>query len=86
VAHGFTVGVHDNPELQGNDPLNICNRGGADGGVQLELSNGFRLGLFEDLSASGRKKVTARFGEFVAALREGLPGEEELATKSTTPA
>ena len=43
--------THVDPSLQGVDPRNVCNRAGASGGVQLELSVGFRRLLFEDLSA-----------------------------------
>ncbi len=80
LAHaGFPVQVHTDPGLQGVDPINVCNRAGASGGVQLELSAGFRRLLFEDLSAYGRKCGKPAFEVFVAAVREVLAREETCA-------
>ena len=68
----FPVKTHPNPELQGCDLRNLCNRGTSGRGVQLELSKGLRLSFFRKLSESGRKTITQRFLEFVAAVREAL--------------
>jgi phage replication-related protein YjqB (UPF0714/DUF867 family) len=54
-AGGFSVGAHPDGDLQGRDPKNLCNRDTTLAGVQLELSRGVRLTMFESLSAEGRK-------------------------------
>ena len=41
-ANGFCVRRHPDPELQGREPNNICNRGTSGKGVQLELSRAIR--------------------------------------------
>lgn len=69
---GFTVREHQSPNLQGNSPLNICNRGTSGAGVQLELSFGLRFALFESLNAVGRGRQTQLFTQFVYAVRQGL--------------
>lgn len=71
TARGFDVRVHTNPDLQGSDPSNICNRGRR-GGTQLELSNGLRATFFQSLRRQGRQVKTERFHQFVAAVREAL--------------
>ncbi len=71
-ARRFTVKTHSNPGLQGLAPANICNRGKRGRGVQLELSEGFRLSLFESLSRVGRQTKTERFHEFVAAVGKAI--------------
>jgi len=44
----FRTAIHPNPNLQGENRLNICNRGNhPDGGVQLELSSSLRKHLGE---------------------------------------
>jgi phage replication-related protein YjqB (UPF0714/DUF867 family) len=72
AAKGFDVGRHSDPLLQGRDLANICNRGTSGRGVQLELSRAVRETLFESLSREGRRHPTARFDDFVAALRSVL--------------
>jgi phage replication-related protein YjqB (UPF0714/DUF867 family) len=49
LAHcEFRTAIHPNPDLQGEHPLNICNRGNhPDGGVQLEISSSLRKCLCE---------------------------------------
>lgn len=68
-ARGFDVRRHTDPDLQGLDPRNLCNRGQAGRGVQLELSRALRLQMFESLSRRGRMRPRPRFRAFVAALR-----------------
>jgi phage replication-related protein YjqB (UPF0714/DUF867 family) len=68
-AKGFAVSRHADPDLQGLEPANLCNRGQSRQGVQLELSRAVRLTMFESLSRRGRTRPTARFRAFVAALR-----------------
>lgn len=71
-ASGFFVRQHQSPELQGMHPENICNRGIANAGVQLELSRGLRATLFKSLSREGRKHPTPRFHILIATLRHAL--------------
>ena len=72
TAEGFNVRKHPDPNLQGLDPQNICNRGAAGAGVQLELSRAVRETLFESLTREGRKHPTARFKTFVDAVARSL--------------
>ena len=71
-AQGFTVERHPDPDLQGLEPTNLCNRGRSGRGVQLEIARPLRLQMFRSLSREGRKHPTAKFRSFVAALREVL--------------
>jgi phage replication-related protein YjqB (UPF0714/DUF867 family) len=71
-ANGFKVRRHPNPELQGLEPRNICNRGKLHRGVQLELSRGLRERMFESLSKDGRQNTTPTFNAFVHAIRSAL--------------
>jgi phage replication-related protein YjqB (UPF0714/DUF867 family) len=68
----FDVRKHDDPDLQGLEETNICNRGTSGRGVQLELSNAVRRTMFDSLTREGRKHPTARFDAFVAAVRRVL--------------
>ena len=69
---GYTVTLHDNPELHGTAPANVCNRGARQAGVQLELSLGLRQPLFESLTREGRSRPTHELKRFANAVREGL--------------
>jgi phage replication-related protein YjqB (UPF0714/DUF867 family) len=69
---GFDVRTHPNPNLQGLQPTNVCNRGTSGAGVQLELSRAVRETMFEALTREGRKCPTAQFHTFVDALRSVL--------------
>jgi phage replication-related protein YjqB (UPF0714/DUF867 family) len=69
TASGFKVEMHKKKNLQGLDPLNICNRAVNGWGVQLELSFGLRRSFFKSLSRNGRLTKTERFDSFVAAVR-----------------
>jgi phage replication-related protein YjqB (UPF0714/DUF867 family) len=71
-GEGFIVGTHDNPNLQGHDKSNICNRGQSGRGVQLELSHGLRALFFPTLAKNGRQHPTEQFGRFVNAVRRGI--------------
>jgi phage replication-related protein YjqB (UPF0714/DUF867 family) len=68
-AAGFAVRRHPDPELQGREPDNLCNRGTSERGVQLELSRTVRAEMFSSLSREGRRCKTARFYDFVEAVR-----------------
>jgi len=67
-AKRFLVRQHADPDLQGLEPSNLCNRGKSSQGVQLELSRDVRETMFESLSRAGRRYKTARFDDFVAAV------------------
>jgi phage replication-related protein YjqB (UPF0714/DUF867 family) len=69
---GFVVGRHSDPKLQGIEPNNLCNRGKARRGVQLELSRNVRNQMFSSLTREGRKVTKPPFRRFVAALRSVL--------------
>lgn len=68
-AAGFNVGKHKDPDLQGIEPANLCNRGKARAGVQLELSRNVRRQMFSSLTREGRKTTKPPFRKFVKALR-----------------
>ena len=69
---GFDVRRHQDPKLQGLAECNICNRGTACAGVQLELSRAVRETLFDSLTREGRKHPTERFKVFAKAVRQAL--------------
>ena len=69
---GFSVEKHTNPELQGESPGNLCNRGSRRKGVQLEVSKGLRKTFFGSLTRQGRRTRTERFDVFVKAVRAGV--------------
>ena len=71
IDAGFNART-DNPNLPGLANTNICNRGVRHRGVQLELTNGLRASLFSSLTSAGRKTPSARFSDFVQAVRYGL--------------
>jgi phage replication-related protein YjqB (UPF0714/DUF867 family) len=68
----FAVHKHPEPNLQGLESSNVCNRGMNGEGVQLEISRSVRAGMFSSLSPEERKEPTARFNAFVAAVRSIL--------------
>ena len=74
-AQGFDVRRHPDPNLQGLNLKNICNRGTAGKGVQLELSRSVRETLFESLTREGRKHPTPRFKTFVDTVARSLEDE-----------
>jgi len=71
---GFDVRVHDNPELQGLNPTNICNIGHSGAGVQLELSRGLRETFFDALTKEGRERPSEHLTVFANAVREAIGG------------
>ena len=74
MAQGFDVRKHSDCNLQGLEPQNICNRGTAGAGVQLELSRAVRETLFDSLTREGRKHPKPRFKVFVDAVARALEG------------
>jgi phage replication-related protein YjqB (UPF0714/DUF867 family) len=75
MAQGFDVRKHPDCNLQGLEPQNICNRGTAGVGVQLELSRAVRETLFDSLTREGRKHPKPRFKVFVDAVARSLEGQ-----------
>jgi phage replication-related protein YjqB (UPF0714/DUF867 family) len=71
---GFAVTERPKSSLKGTHFLNICNRGRAGRGVQLEITHGLRKKMFVGLSKSNTKNHTRTFHAFVSALREALSG------------
>uniref|UniRef100_A0A832A4B3 Phage-related replication protein YjqB, UPF0714/DUF867 family n=1 Tax=Desulfacinum infernum TaxID=35837 RepID=A0A832A4B3_9BACT len=70
---GFTVAAH--PVFHGTQPENLCNRGRAGMGVQVELSLKLRRRLFRSLDRLGRRHPTALFHALTEALRRVLARE-----------
>jgi len=73
-AKSFDVRQHPDPQLQGREPKNLCNRGRSGKGVQLELSRVLRKEMFVSLTPEGREHTTPKFLDFVDALRSALKG------------
>jgi phage replication-related protein YjqB (UPF0714/DUF867 family) len=71
---GFVVRIHDDPNLQGVDKTNICNRGRSGHGVQLELSRPLRDSFFPSFDRRGRQKRTQQGDRFVDAMRRAILG------------
>lgn len=69
---GFAVKETPRSSLRGAHFLNICNRGQAGRGVQLEITHGLRKKMFPGLTKSSRKNRTPTFHGFVSALKEAL--------------
>ncbi len=72
--------VQKSPNYPGRNPMNICNLGRRDKGVQLEMSSGLRKLLFKDLSRAGRKEKTEDFENLVKAVRDVIGVFAELKT------
>jgi phage replication-related protein YjqB (UPF0714/DUF867 family) len=72
---GFKA-VEDFTSHSGREAGNICNRGGADGGVQLEIAEGLRRSMFQGLSRAQRRVTTPVFDRFVDSIRTVLPKAE----------
>lgn len=81
-AAGFVVRTHDDPNLQGVDKNNICNRGRNGRGVQLELSRPLRRSFFRSFDRRGRQVMTEQGVRFVDAMRRAIPGKQAVANVS----
>jgi phage replication-related protein YjqB (UPF0714/DUF867 family) len=79
-AAGIITGIHDDPDLQGINSKNICNRGRRGLGVQLEITYGLRL----DLMATAPSEGAPTLATFATAVRTAIdavarrPAGEEL--------
>lgn len=71
AGHGFAVGSHLGPGMQGSHSRNICNIGRARAGVQLELGGGLRRRLVDARSGTAAERA-ARLARFAAAVRRVL--------------
>ena len=69
---GFTARESFRPGLKGTHPENICNRGLSGRGIQLEISEGLRRGMFDVLERRHCRKRTPVYFKFVDAVREGI--------------
>jgi phage replication-related protein YjqB (UPF0714/DUF867 family) len=67
---GFEPVDPDDPELQGKDPCNICNRGASGAGVQLEITRGLRDALTDEDDPG----APDRLASFAAAVRGAIEG------------
>ena len=70
---GFSVAEH--PVFLGLQEENLCNRGRAGMGLQIELSYALRRRLFLRLDRQGRQSPTPLFHDLVHALRRVLTEE-----------
>jgi phage replication-related protein YjqB (UPF0714/DUF867 family) len=74
---GFSAEESLKPMMEGKSSWNICNRGRARAGVQLEISKGLRKQMFLDVtSCRGRGKKTDVFHKFVFVLKKALSGNQ----------
>jgi phage replication-related protein YjqB (UPF0714/DUF867 family) len=62
----------DDSHHSGTFPSNICNRGLAGEGVQLEITEGLRRTMFKSLKRRGRQIKNPPFYKFVAVIRSVL--------------
>jgi len=73
VEAGFQAEEHSDPNLQGMHSNNICNRSKNNCGVQLEISEGLRELMFEDLKRRrGRQRTKPILSKFVSAIRQAI--------------
>ena len=71
-AAGFPAEISRIPGIRGISPENICNRGTAGAGVQLEVSLGLRKKMFENLNSRSIRKRTGVFYAFVDTIKRTL--------------
>jgi len=67
-AVGIITGIHNDPDLQGINSKNICNRGRRGRGVQLEITYGLR----SDLMATAPSEGAPTLATFAAAVRTAI--------------
>ena len=73
-AVGIKTGIHDDPDLQGTNSKNICNRGRRERGVQLEITYGLR----SDLMVAAPPEGTPTLAAFAAAVRNAIDAAANL--------
>jgi phage replication-related protein YjqB (UPF0714/DUF867 family) len=72
---GISAQVATDPELNGSDPANICNRTTIGAGVQLEMGTTYRASLFApgcNIRELRKNNTNAAFCHLVMALRTAL--------------
>ena len=69
LVNGINSTINSDPDLQGTDINNICNRNLSGEGIQIELSEGLRSAMFSSLTRTGRKITTELFTIFVNAVK-----------------
>jgi phage replication-related protein YjqB (UPF0714/DUF867 family) len=67
---GFEPAESSDPDLQGTNPLNICNRGASRAGVQLEIMRGLRDALTDQTDP----EAAGRLASFASAVRAAIQG------------
>jgi phage replication-related protein YjqB (UPF0714/DUF867 family) len=75
IAAGIMTGSHDNPNLQGTNLKNICNRGRRGKGVQLEITHGLRSSLMAPSLATFALAVRAAIDTVIGRERGRSGGE-----------
>ena len=65
---GFEPAESSDPDLQGTNPLNICNRGASRAGVQLEIMRGLRDALTDQTDP----QAPDRLATFAGAVRGAI--------------
>jgi phage replication-related protein YjqB (UPF0714/DUF867 family)/predicted GNAT family N-acyltransferase len=83
---GFDARESQLPRLRGITPRNICNLGCSGRGVQLELSDSLRRGMFDPLGSRTDRRKTVVFHCFVAAVRRVLGGTARRPADEAPPA
>lgn len=69
---GFNAGIRTKSGQSGQHPENICNRGRTGEGVQLEITQGLREKMFDNLHRRSWRKKNALFYAFINSLKESL--------------
>jgi phage replication-related protein YjqB (UPF0714/DUF867 family) len=72
---GIPAHIAIDPELNGSDPANICNRTTSGAGVQLEMGTTYRASLFApncNTRELRKNNTNAAFCNLVAALRRAM--------------
>lgn len=65
---GFEPAESSDPDLQGTNPLNICNRGASRAGIQLEIMRGLRDALTDQADPQAPERLTT----FAEAVRRAI--------------
>ena len=75
TGEGIPANISTDPELDGSNPENICNRTTSGAGVQLEMTTTYRATLFApgcNTRELRRNNTNAHFCKLVGALRRAL--------------
>ncbi len=69
---GFHTTECSESHFSGIDYANICNLCGRGMGVQIEISRGLRMQMFQDLTPDGRKHPTEVFSRYTRSIRKAI--------------